>query len=82
LKDIEAMQRYIQAFDTNLPQLNDYDFWEKLFNGTEWMKSKFPDSPFADLAEEYERMLFKIACMRHEIIQEGGKNIDESRTKV
>lgn len=79
MKDIEAIQRFIKAFDSNLPDLTNDAFWEKLHTGTEWMVKKFPDSPFTEVAEEYERALFLIACIRDEIIKEGGRHIDKIR---
>lgn len=82
LKDNEAMEKYIQAFNTNIPELNDYAYWEKLRNSTEWMKKTYPDSPFTEVADRYENALLLIACIRHEVIQERGEHIDKCRETI
>lgn len=82
MTDIQATQRYIQAFDAALPELSDDAFWCKLRTGTQWMISKFPDSPFAEVCEEYEQSLFKLALIKAEIMKEGGKHIDRCRKEI
>lgn len=72
----QAMERFIKAFDTALPELSDYKYWEKLCNGVEWIKKTYPDSDIGEVAEQYHKALFLIACIKHEIINERGKHFD------
>lgn len=82
MTDKEAMMRYIKAFNVSVPDFSNEAFWDKITQGTQWMMDKFPESPFADVAERYKNAVFMIACIRHEILEKRGDNIDRCRKEI
>lgn len=80
MTDIEATTRYIKAFGNMLPDFST-DYYERLHTGTEWMRSKFPQSPYTELIEEYQKAILMIVSIEHEILVKGGKDFEQC-TKV
>lgn len=77
MTNIEILKRFVKRFGGNIPDFSNDDYWMNLSNGTDWIKKRMPNDDFTILAEKYQRALFEIATIEHEINNNNGVHINE-----